>query len=204
MAPSGSYGVLVPEMLLVGYSHGYFPMAEADTGEILWHRPDPRAIIPLDGVSLSTSLRKILRREVFSVTIDRAFEDVIRACSRRDETWISEEIIDAYIGLHHLGYAHSVESWQDGNLVGGLYGVHLGGAFFGESMFSTVSNASKVAFAHLVAILRANGFMLLDTQYINAFTASLGAVEIDDERYQTLLADALDHHAAFVSSVPRP
>ena len=204
MAPSGSYGVLVPEMLLVGYSHGYFPMAEAYTGEIQWHRPDPRAIIQLDGVSLSTSLRKILRREVFSVTVDRAFEDVIRACSRRDETWISEEIIDAYIGLHHLGYAHSVESWQDGNLVGGLYGVHLGGAFFGESMFSTVSNASKVAFAHLVAILRANGFMLLDTQYINAFTASLGAVEIDDERYQTLLADALDHHAAFVSSVPRP
>lgn len=204
MARSGSYGILVPEMLLVGYSHGYFPMAESDTGEILWHRPDPRAIIPLDGVTLSTSLRKVLRREVFSVTVDTAFEEVIRACSRRDETWISEEIIEAYIGLHRMGYAHSVESWQDGRLAGGLYGVHVGGAFFGESMFSAVSNASKVAFAHLVAILRANGFTLLDTQYINAFTASLGAVEIEDERYQTLLADALDHHAAFVSSVPRP
>lgn len=187
--------LLLPEMLLVGYRNGFFPMAEPDTGKILWHRPDPRAIIPLHDVPIPRSLRQVLRRGTFTVTLDACFEDVIRACGDRNDSWISEGIVLAYTGLHEMGQAHSIETWLDGRLVGGLYGVHLGAAFFGESMFSTVSNASKVAFAHLVAILRANGFRLLDTQYINAFTASLGAIEIPDAAYQMLLADALRHDA---------
>lgn len=187
--------LLLPEMLLVGYRNGFFPMAEPDTGKILWHRPDPRAIIPLHDVPIPRSLRQVLRRGTFTVTLDACFEDVIRACGDRDDSWISEDIVLAYTGLHEMGHAHSIETWLDGRLVGGLYGVHLGAAFFGESMFSTVSNASKVAFVHLVAILRANGFRLLDTQYINAFTASLGAIEIPDAAYQMLLADALRHDA---------
>jgi leucyl/phenylalanyl-tRNA---protein transferase len=187
--------LLLPEMLLVGYRNGFFPMAEPDTGKILWHRPDPRAIIPLHDVPIPRSLRQVLRRGTFTVTLDACFEDVIRACGDRDDSWISEDIVLAYTGLHEMGHAHSIETWLDGRLVGGLYGVHLGAAFFGESMFSTVSNASKVAFAHLVAILRANGFRLLDTQYINTFTASLGAIEIPDAAYQMLLADALRHDA---------
>ncbi|MBU3741000.1 MAG: leucyl/phenylalanyl-tRNA--protein transferase [Candidatus Kapabacteria bacterium] len=201
MDDSRSDSVIVPDMLIIGYRHGFFPMADADTHEVLWHRPDPRAIIPLDGVTISKSLRKVIQRHVFSVTIDTAFSDVIHACAQRDDTWISPEIVDAYIGLHELGIAHSIETWRNGKLVGGLYGVHIGAAFFGESMFSVESDASKVAFAHLVAILRANGFRLLDTQYINPFTASLGAIEVSDAVYQILLADAVDHDVPFRSDL---
>lgn len=197
MDESRSDSVLVPDMLMIGYRHGFFPMADAETHDVLWHRPDPRAIIPLDAVKISKSLRKVIQRRVFSVTVDTAFSEVIHACARRDDTWISPEIIDAYIGLHELGIAHSIEAWYDGKLVGGLYGVHLGAAFFGESMFSTESDASKVAFAHLVAILQVNGFRLLDTQYINPFTASLGAIEVSDAVYQILLADAVEHDVPF-------
>lgn len=189
--------MLLPEVLLVGYRNGFFPMADSATGRITWHRPDPRAIIPLDAVHISRSLRKIIERGTFRVTIDHAFDDVIRACSERHETWISDDIVAAYSHLHDLGFAHSVESWNDDGLVGGLYGVHIGGAFFGESMFSRVSNASKVAFSHLAAHLRLRGFRLLDTQYINEFTASLGAIEIPDSVYSVLLADALAHPCEF-------
>lgn len=172
-------------------------MAESGTGRIAWHRPDPRAIIPMDHVHVSRSLRQAIQRKTFRITFNTAFETVIARCSVRDESWISEEIIEAYTGLHDMGYAHSVEAWQGSTLVGGLYGVHIGAAFFGESMFSTVSNASKVAFAHLVSRLAHRGFRLLDTQYINDFTESLGAIEIADADYTALLADAIVHDCSF-------
>lgn len=182
---------LLPDVVLLGYRNGFFPMADPDSNRILWHRPEQRGIIPLDRVKISRSLRQVLKRGTFTVTFDSAFEDVVTNCSLRDDTWISDEIIDAYCELHYLGHAHSVETWYEGELVGGLYGVAIGGAFFGESMFSIKSNASKVAFAHLADRLNERGFRLLDTQYINDFTASLGALEIPDVVYQMLLADAL-------------
>jgi len=189
---------LLPEVLLLAYRNGYFPMADPDLDRILWHRPDPRGIIPLDRVRISRSLRKEIASQRFTVTVNTDFSAVIRACAERDETWINDEIIDAYEHLHELGHAHSLEAWQQGHLVGGLYGVAIGGAFFGESMFSARSNASKVAFAHLVARLNDHGFRLLDTQYVNDFTASLGAIEIPDVVYHMLLADALQAPCTFV------
>jgi leucyl/phenylalanyl-tRNA---protein transferase len=192
---NGTKSLLDPNVLELAYRNGFFPMADPDTGTILWHRPDPRAIIPIDQIRISHSLRKTLRKQRFTVTVNTCFEDVITACSHRPDVWISPQMIDAYTALHHLGMAHSVETWLDGRLVGGLYGVHLGAAFFGESMFSTTTDASKVAFAHLAAILQVRGFRLLDTQYINHHTASLGAVEIPDSLYQVLLADALSTSA---------
>jgi len=187
----------MPDVLLVGYRNGFFPMAEERSGRIVWHRPDPRAIIPLDDVHISRSLLKTLRKRTFRITMDTAFREVITQCADRDQSWISPEIIQAYCDLHESGHAHSIESWVGEELVGGLYGVSLAGAFFGESMFSRRSDASKVAFAHLIAVLRLRGFRLLDTQYINDFTESLGAVEIPDAIYQLMLADALDTPAIF-------
>ncbi len=184
------------DVILMAYERGFFPMAEED-GEILWHRPDPRAIIPLDAVMISTSLRKVMQRNTFTITVNTAFEEVIAACADRPVTWISPDIITAYQELHDMGFAHSVEAWVHGELVGGLYGVALGGAFFGESMFSRRSNASKAAFAWLVEHLRTKNFTLLDTQYINDFTASLGAVEVSDPQYQVLLAHALKASCVF-------
>ena len=186
-----SSSTLLPEVVLLGYRNGFFPMADPDLNRIIWHRPEHRAIIPLDRIHISRSLRKLINRDVFHLSIDTVFEEVITACADREDTWISDEIISTYCELHDLGHAHSVEVWFDGDLVGGLYGVTLGGAFFGESMFSRKSNASKVAFAHLASRLTERGFRLLDTQYINDFTASLGAIEISDAVYQMLLADAL-------------
>lgn len=188
---------LLPDVLLLGYRNGFFPMADPDLGRILWHRPELRGVIPLDRVKISRSLRKEIERGTFTVTIDEAFGDVIQGCAAREDTWINDEIIDAYTELHHLGHAHSVEAWHNGQLAGGLYGVSIGGAFFGESMFSIVSNASKVAFAHLVYRLNSRGYRLLDTQYVNDFTASLGAIEIPDVVYQMLLADALHAPCTF-------
>lgn len=190
--------VMTVDVLLMAYERGFFPMAEED-GQILWHRPDPRAIIPLDAVTISTSLRKVVQRKMFSMTVNSAFRDVITACADRPVTWISPDIIDAYVELHELGLAHSVEAWHQQELVGGLYGVALGGAFFGESMFSRRPNASKAAFAWLVQHLRAQNFTLLDTQYINDFTASLGAVEVPDQQYQQLLSLALEAPCTFVN-----
>lgn len=193
-----SLNLLVPDLLVIGYRNGFFPMGDPETGDINWHRPDPRAIIPLDGVRVSSSLRTTLRKGRYSVTVNTSFHDVITACADRPDCWITPSVIDAYTELHHMGLAHSVESWYNGHLVGGLYGVALGGAFFGESMFSRMNDASKVSFVALVERLRERGFSLLDTQYINDFTASLGAIEIPDATYQHLLQSCVDDDVSFV------
>jgi leucyl/phenylalanyl-tRNA--protein transferase len=187
---------LTPDLLLRAYQAGVFPMA--DPGEddaIYWYRPERRGILPLDAFYVPTNLEKLVRREVFEVTADRAFERVIRACADRPTTWISDEIIRAYTELHHLGHAHSVECWQDGDLAGGLYGVALGGAFFGESMFYRVSNASKVALVHLVRRLRERGFLLLDTQYTTPHLEQFGVQAVPRPSYERRLREALQADA---------
>jgi leucyl/phenylalanyl-tRNA--protein transferase len=189
---SVSADFLMPDVMLLAYRHGFFPMADELTGRIEWHRPDPRAIIPVNGIRISQSTQKLVRRGTFSITYDTCFRTVMEHCANRPERWISDDLVDAYTHLHEQGFAHSVEAWQNNRLVGGLYGVHIGSAFMGESMFSLVSNASKVAFAHLALTLRANHFRLLDTQYINHHTASLGAVEIPDAVYAAMLASAVE------------
>lgn len=181
-----------PELLLRAYSIGVFPMADSrEAADIFWVEPRARAIIPLDGFRLSRSLRKTLRAGIFDVTRDTAFAEIVRACAERAETWINPDIEASYLELHRLGHAHSVECWMDGRLVGGLYGVRLGRAFFGESMFSAERDASKVALAWLVARLRVGGFALLDCQFMTAHLASLGAVEIDQKDYLVSLSAAL-------------
>jgi leucyl/phenylalanyl-tRNA--protein transferase len=184
--------VLDPDLLLRAYSIGVFPMADSrDAREVFWVEPKRRAIIRLDGFRLSRSLRKTLRSDQFRVTRDQAFGDVIRRCSERQETWINAQIEAGFNRLHELGHAHSIECWQDGELVGGLYGVKLGGAFFGESMFSSRTDASKVALAWLVARLIVGGYRLLDCQFMTDHLRSLGAVEITQADYVTMLASAL-------------
>ncbi|MBL7998961.1 MAG: leucyl/phenylalanyl-tRNA--protein transferase [Candidatus Kapabacteria bacterium] len=187
---------LDPATVVQGYAASFFPMAELD-GTIYWHSPDPRAIIPLDNIRVSRSLRKTIERGTFEIRLDTSFPEVIRACCERRETWISDEIIRTYSELHSMGFAHCVESWQDGELVGGLYGVSIGGAFFGESMFSRVSDASKVAFVSLAAHILSRGFILLDTQYINPFTEQLGALEISRNEYLMLLQCAVQLPVSF-------
>lgn len=174
---------LGPKFLLTAYSHGYFPMAESGTGDIQWYSPDPRAIIELDGLKVSRSLRQVLRRQCYELRFDTAFSRVIRLCAEREETWISDRIIDAYERLHTLGFAHSIESWDGQELAGGLYGVALGGAFFGESMFHIRRDASKIALVGLVERLRSHGFILLDIQFITPHLLSMGAVELPREDY---------------------
>jgi len=185
---------LTPELLLSAYSQGVFPMAGAD-GRILWYDPDPRAILPLAHFHAPRRLLRAVRQGVFEIRVDSAFTAVMRACatpaSDREETWINEEIIAAYTQLHQLGFSHSVEAWQDGKLVGGLYGVALGGLFAGESMFSRATGASKVALAHLVRRLRAGGFRLLDVQFMTEHLRRFGAVEGSQAEYKRLLALAL-------------
>jgi leucyl/phenylalanyl-tRNA--protein transferase len=186
-----------PDLLLRAYSIGVFPMSDSrDAGEVFWVEPRRRAIIPLDGFRLSRSLRKTLRAGAFRVTADRAFEAVIRRCADRRETWINAQIEDGFVLLHRLGRAHSVECWRDEDLVGGLYGVGLGGAFFGESMFSAATDASKVALAWLVARLKVGGYALLDCQFMTDHLRSLGAVEISQADYLALLESALSGAAA--------
>lgn len=185
--------MLDPEVILMGYQRGFFPMGDESDGEVYWHRPQMRAIIPLDSVRIPKSVRKEQSKGLMRTTINEAFSTVILRCSQRDQTWITQEIIDAYVELHTMGFAHSVETWIGDELVGGLYGVAINGAFFGESMFSLRSNASKVAFARLVDHLLEHNFALLDTQYINDFTASLGAIEIPDDEYMDRLQEALAH-----------
>jgi len=183
--------MISPEIILNAYLQGYFPMAEGDSEEIFWHSPNPRAIIPLDNPRMPRSLRKSIRKYGFKFTIDENFEFVIRSCSERKETWISEEIIENYCELNRWGVAHSVETWQDGKIVGGLYGISLGSAFFGESMFNLSSDAAKGAFYFLIEYLQRNEFTLLDSQYINHFTEQLGAVEISKKDYYKLLKEAI-------------
>ncbi len=191
---------LSAEALIYAYTSGVFPMAEAD-GTIYWYRPDPRAIIPIDTYKPAKSLKPILKRGQFEVRIDTQFEAVIRACAEprayEQETWISEELIQAYVDLYQMGFAHSVEAYLDGELVGGLYGVHFASAFFGESMFMKVSNASKVAFHYLIEILRANEFNLLDTQFMNDNVQRYGAIEIKRSAYEKLLEAALQQACEF-------
>ena len=184
--------VIDPDMLLGAYSIGVFPMSNGrEAPEVIWVEPKRRAIIPLDGFILSRSLRKTLRAGAFAVTTDRAFAEVVRHCADRKETWINGEIEESYNLLFSESHAHSVECWQEGELVGGLYGVALGGAFFGESMFSLRRDASKVALAWLVARLKVGGYRLLDCQFMTDHLRSLGAVEIRQEDYLVLLTEAL-------------
>lgn len=182
---------LTPEDIVYAYRMGYFPMAESREGDVYWHSPDPRAIIPLDKIKVPRSVRQSVRRNRFECKVDYDFTQVMRLCADRDETWISEEIIQAYSLLHRMGIAHSVETWQEGNLVGGLYGLAIGAAFFGESMFTKISDASKAAFYHLALRLRKRNYILLDSQYINTHTKNLGAVEIPKELYLIILQKAL-------------
>ena len=187
---------LDPELVLRAYSVGVFPMADArDARSVYWVEPRRRAILPLDGFHLSRSLRKTVAADRFRVTADAAFADVLRLCAEsvdgRPDTWINGGIEDVFLRLHAMGYAHSVECWQGDRLVGGLYGLALGRAFFGESMASRVTDASKVALAWLVARLGVGGFTLLDCQFQTAHLASLGAVEIDRDDYVALLGAAL-------------
>ena len=188
---------LDPRMLLRGYAAGIFPMADSrDAGDIFWVEPRSRAIIPLDTFTLSRSLAKRVRSGRFTVTRDRAFHDVLLACADRDETWINQVIERATLGLHAVGHAHSIECWHEGQLVGGLYGVKLGRAFFGESMFSRMTDASKVALAWLVARLRLGHFTLLDCQFITPHLATLGATTVSRDDYVGLLTTALSAGAA--------
>jgi len=183
--------LIEPEFLLSAYASGLFPMA-LDSGEIGWFAPDPRGVIPLDGFHIPKGLRRVLKKRPFEIRVDTAFLNVIEGCADREETWISETILRSYLELQRLGQAHSVEAWQDGELVGGLYGVRLRGAFFGESMFSRVSEASKVCLVALVERLKCGGFVLLDTQWNNSHLAQFGCEEIEREEYAAMLAEAMD------------
>lgn len=182
---------LTPDLLLRAYRMGVFPMGEPATGRLTWHAPDPRGVLPLGGFHVPASLARLVRQRRFRVTSDRAFEAVVRACADRPATWITEEIIQVYAALHRQGRAHSVECWQEGRLAGGLYGVALGGAFFGESMFHRASNASKVALVHLVQRLRRGGYVLLDTQYVTPHLEQFGAEALPHAAYERRLARAL-------------
>ena len=184
--------ILTPDILLDAYRIGFFPMAESRTGPLSWFSPDPRGIIPLRSANIPRSVRKLVRDARFEVRIDTSFEDVMRACAEREETWISEEIIDVYTALFRAGYGHSVETWEGGELMGGLYGVAIGGAFFGESMFSRTSGTSKVALATLMTRLELAGFSLLDAQYITPHLAHFGAIEVPRAEYLALLENALE------------
>jgi leucyl/phenylalanyl-tRNA--protein transferase len=188
---------LDPRLLLQGYAMGIFPMADSrDADDVFWVEPRSRAILPLDSFHLSRSLRRTLRSERFSVTVDRAFAEVVVACAEREETWINADIERAMLSLFRLGHAHSIEVWNGDVLAGGLYGVSLGRAFFGESMFSQATDASKVALAWLVARLKVGGYSLLDCQFMTPHLASLGAVSVPRDRYVALLATALGEGAA--------
>lgn len=193
---------LTPEILLRAYSVGLFPMAERrDDDTLYWIDPEKRGILPLDSFYAPRRLRRTVRQCRFDVRCDTAFEDVILNCaepsSGRDETWINDEIVRLYVDLFEMGRAHSVETWLDGELVGGLYGVTLGAAFFGESMFSKVTDASKVALVHLVARLRRGNFRLLDTQFVTPHLSQFGAVEIHRNGYRDVLSQALNVTASF-------
>jgi leucyl/phenylalanyl-tRNA--protein transferase len=184
--------VIDPALLVRAYREGIFPMAMED-GAIGWFSPDPRGILPLDHFQISKRLARLVRQRRFEMAVDRNFEGVMRACAERpgDGTWISQEILESYLALHRLGLAHSVEAWQGDRLVGGLYGVHLGGAFFGESMFHRVTDASKVALVALVDRLVRKGFLLLDIQWVTPHLEQFGAIEIPRKAYLAQLKRAI-------------
>jgi len=190
---------LSTEMLLAAYANGVFPMAVNKRGDIRWFSPDPRALIPLDErFHIPHGLKRVLKKRPFDITMDQDFEGVVRACSTaHGSTWISTGILRAYCDLHQRGFAHSVETRLNGQLVGGLYGVHLRGAFFGESMFHHATDASKVALVALVERLRNKNFLLLDTQWTTPHLERFGAFEMPRAEYLALLASALQHDAQF-------
>jgi leucyl/phenylalanyl-tRNA--protein transferase len=193
---------ITPDLLLRAYAAGIFPMAEsADSAELRWVEPRFRGVLPLDAFHCPRSLRKLVRRGAFEVTADRAFAAVMQGCAAprpgRESTWINADIHRLYNALHAMGRAHSVECWKDGALVGGLYGVSIGAAFFGESMFSLARDASKVALVHLVARLRAGGYALLDAQFLTDHLVRFGAIELPRRQYKRLLDAALGREAQF-------
>ena len=197
---------LTPDVLLRAYSVGLFPMAEnRDESTLYWIDPERRGILPLDAFHMPRSLRRKMRKGQFDVRCDTAFREVVDACAEpaegRTETWINDEIVHLYCELHAMGRAHSIETWQDGKLAGGLYGVALGGAFFGESMFSRATDASKIALAHLVLRLRKSGFVLLDTQFVTPHLKQFGAIEISRSDYRDLLSRSLSFSAQFEPDV---
>ena len=189
---------LDPETLLAAYSQGVFPMGDRD-GSIRWYSADPRGVIPLDRFHIPSTLAALVRRNKFDIRINSDFETTMRGCmaARPDGTWINEKIVAAYVRLHQLGYAHSVEAWLDNKLAGGLYGVSLGSAFFGESMFNRVRDASKVALVHLVNRLRERGFELLDTQATTEHLRRFGCIDIPADEYLVRLKLALAHECEF-------
>lgn len=188
--------MIEPDFLLQAYRMGIFPMAMED-GEIGWFSPNPRGIIPLDGFHIPGGLKRRLKKNPFELRVDTDFEGVMRGCAARKETWIDDTVISSYCELFRRGYAHSVEAWLDGRLAGGLYGVAIGGAFFGESMFHRVTDASKVALVHLVGRLRERGFLLLDTQWTTPHLLRFGAIDISKDRYMRLLHEALRADVSF-------
>ena len=198
---------LTPELLLRAYTSGLFPMGETrGDSDIVWVDPEWRGIIPLDGFRIPRRLRRTVRNAGFAIRVDTAFGRVMQACAapRRDrrETWINNDILRAYAELHRAGYAHSVESWRGDTLVGGLYGVAIAGAFFGESMFTRETDASKVALVHLVARLDHAGYRLLDTQFLTDHLARFGAIEVPRQEYRLLLHRALSVEAGFPATLP--
>ena len=200
---------LTPEILLRAYAVGLFPMAERrDDPTLFWIDPEKRGILPMDGFHVSRRLRRTVRSGRYEVRCNTAFDDVVRACAapgpNREDTWINDEILSLYGDLHALGRAHCVETWLDGEIVGGLYGVSLGAAFFGESMFSLARDASKVALVHLVARLVKGGYKLLDTQFVTDHLTQFGVVELPRAGYRELLSEALDDTATFEPDLPQP
>lgn len=200
---------ITPEVLLKAYACGIFPMAEsADDPSLYWFEPDMRGLIPLDGFHVPKRLARTVRSDRFEVFVDRDFEAVIDGCAEpaagRSRTWINRRIRNLYCKLHEIGHCHSVEAWHNGKLAGGLYGVRLGRAFFGESMFHRERDASKVALVHLVARLRAGGFALLDTQFVTSHLMGFGAIEVSKRHYNRLLERALEGEADFFALDPDP
>ncbi len=191
---------LTSELLLKAYAYGVFPMAKSrEDRTVFWVQPKLRGVLPLGGLHIPRSLKKTIRKGLFTVTVDRAFTQVLEGCAEttsvRPDTWINEQIVELFTELHHAGLAHSVEVWRDGELAGGLYGLAMGSAFFGESMFSRVTDASKVGLVNLVGILRRGRFNLLDTQFITDHLARFGTVEISQKEYLGLLSSALAQSA---------
>lgn len=185
--------MLDPAELLYAYSQGYFPMAvPEDNNEIFWFKPDMRGIIPLEEFHVSKNLRRLYRKNYFQLKINTDFEGTIRGCAERSDTWISEDIISSYTRLYEMGYGFSFETWREGKLVGGLYGVSIGKAFFGESMFHRETDASKIALVYLVDFLKRHDYQLLDTQYLNDHLVQFGAKEVPNSEYEEMLQQALE------------
>lgn len=182
---------LTPELLIAAYSQGFFPMPAPESDEIQWFCPNPRAVLPLQGFHLSRSMQKKIKKNYFRYTVDLCFQEVIEHCANRDDVWINEEIISAYTKLHHSGNAHSIEVWHNDKLAGGLYGVQIGRAFFAESKYHTVTDASKAAVYFLVDYMKSSGLELLEVQFQSEHLKTLGVIEISHEEYMTRLDKAL-------------